>query len=132
MSVALLRVNQPTVAVREQQQQQQQEEEDHGMTNADNDRDARFRDILQQSFGKNGLTIIAIFVMVLMISMLLVLAISFSYTSTIRNANNDSVYMSVVLPQQQQQQLSAESPIVRLSRAEPIILPPNEKSSSIL
>lgn len=129
MSVALLRVNQPTVAgVREQQQQQQQEEEeDHGMTNADNDRDARFRDILQQSFGKNGLTIIAIFVMVLMISMLLVLAISFSYTSTIRNANNDSAYMSVVLPQQQQQP-SAESPIVRLSRAEPIILP-NEKSS---
>lgn len=93
--------------------QQEEEEEDRGMTDADNDRDSRFRDILQQSFGKNGLTVIAIFAMVLVISVLLILAISFSYTSTIKNAS----LMSVVVER------SSDKPqhIIQLSRAEPIL-----------
>lgn len=115
MSVQLTSINKE---VRSQQQQREEEEEDNGSSNIDNDRDARFRKILRQTFGRNGLTIIAIFAMILMITILLVFVISFSYTSTIKDANKNSHLLSVVVAQQKEK---GDGPILRLSRPEPIL-----------
>jgi len=56
-------------------------------TSADNDRDQRYRDIVQQQLGKNGIALFAIFgfVTILMILVVMFVCVGYSATSTYGN-----------------------------------------------